>query len=295
MEILDLTNWPNGTWQELGDPLPKPSQGNFNNACTEILTGGEIWSIGGTNRTVTPWEVFDTNLYYPAEPCLGNTFALVLAPDSQPGEGYRGQEVVYNLTITNTGDVPDAYDVAVSSVWTTTVSTPPSLWFGGSALLTITVSIPPEANLYGADIATITITSQGNPTQWDTALITTTAVPTYAVYLSPESLALSDFHGDVITYTLTVSNAGNITDTVNLTYTGNTWEVALPMMSLDLGIGESASVIIYVTIPEGAWPGDSDDLTLTATSAGNPSATDSSTLTTTAFWYRTLVPLAHKN
>jgi hypothetical protein len=294
VEQLDLSNWPNGSWQDLGDPLPAMSQGNTS-ACTEAILGGEIWSTGGGYIDEHGNHVYDSNLYYPTEPCLGNTFALELAPDSQSGEGYRGQEAIYYLTITNTGDVPDAYDVAVSSVWTAAVSAPPSLWFGESALLTVTVSIPPEANLYDADIATITITSQGDPTQWDTMLITTIVTPTYAVDLSPDSLELSGFHGEVITYTLTVSNQGDITDTVNLTYTGSTWEAMLPVTSLDLGIGESATVVIYVTIPEDAWPGDSDVLVLTATSVGNPFVTDSSTLTTTAFWYRMMMPLALKN
>ena len=294
VEMLDLSDWPNGSWQDLSDPIPAPSQGNMSNICTEALLGGEIWSVGGVDATAEGWDIQDTNLYYPAEPCLGNTFALVLTPDSQSGEDYRGQEVTYHLTITNTGDVPDAYGVAVSSVWTTTVSTPPSLWFGESALLTVTVSIPLEVYPGDADTAIITVTSQGDPMQWDTTLITTIVTPTYAVDINPASLALDGFHGEVITYTLTVSNAGDITDTINLTYTG-TWEVVLPVTSFDLGIGESAEVVVYVTIPDDAWLGDTDGLTLTATSAGNPSATDSSTLTTTAFWYRTILPLALKN
>ena len=72
------------------------------------------------------------------------------------------------------------------------------------------------------------------------------------------------------------------------------WEVLLSVTSLELGIGESASIIIYVTIPEGASLGDMDILVLTATSGGNPFATDSSTLITTAFWYRMLMPLAFR-
>jgi len=157
------------------------------------------------------------------------------------------------------------------------------------------VSIPPEADLGDTDTATITVTSQGDPTQEDIAAITTTVIPNFSVDLTPDSMALSGFHGEIITYTLTVSNQGDVTETVNRTYTGSTWEVVLSVQSLDLGIGESAMVVIYVTVPEGAELGDSDVLVLTATSAGNPFATDSSTLTTTAFWYRTILPLALKN
>lgn len=95
-------------------------------------------------------------------------------------------------------------------------------------------------------------------------MITTTVIGN-DVHLNPDSLELSGFYGETFAYTLTVSNEGDITDTVSLTYMGNTWEVLLPVTSLELGIGESASVVIYVTIPEGARLGDTDMLVLTAT------------------------------
>ncbi len=140
----------------------------------------------------------------------------------------------------------------------------------------------------------LTATSAGDPSASDSATLTTTAIG-YAVGLTPDSLALSGSWGETVAYTLTVSNLGNIADTISFTYTGNTWEVLLPVISLDLDIGESAEVVVYVTVPMDAGIGDTDALNLTATSAGDPSVSASSTLTTTATGYRMLLPLAMKN
>jgi Kelch motif/Galactose oxidase, central domain len=297
VEVLDLSQWPGGAWTDLNQPLPWPLEG-IASACTEAITGGEIWSVGGAYGSWHhPWYEYHaiTDAYYlHTEPCVSYGVDL---PDPWEGEGEIGHQVTYTLSITNTGVVTDYYTIEVTTTWGagSPLGGPGGPVGPGESIQNLIVlNVPADVHMGDQGLTEIIATSYSNPTAVDNTLITTT-VTGNDVHIYPDSLELSGFHGEVITYTLTVSNMGTITDTVSLTYAGNTWEVLLPVTNLDLGIGESATVVIYVTIPEGAWPGDSDDLTLTATSAGNPSANDSATLTTTAFWYRTLMPLSLKN
>ena len=297
VEVLDLSLWPGGAWTDLSQPLPWPLEGNAG-ACTEALTGGEIWSIGGAYGSWHhPWYEYHTisDAYYlHAEPCVSYGVDL---PDPWEGEGEIGHPVTYTLTITNTGVVTDYYTIEVTTTWGagSPLGGPGGPVGPGESIQNLIVlNVPADVHVGDQGLTEIIATSYSDPTAVDNTLITTTVVGN-DVHITPDSLELSGLHGELITYTLTVSNMGTITDTVNLTYTGSTWEVVLPVTSLDLGVGESAEVVIYVIVPDSAWPGDSHQLTLTATSAGNPSANDSATLTTTALWYRTLIPLAHKN
>jgi hypothetical protein len=296
VEVLDLSQWPGGEWTNLHQPLPWPLEG-VASACTEAVTGGEVWSVGGAYGSWHhPWyeyHAISTAYYLHTEPCVRYGVDLSVPI---PGEGEIGHQVEYSLTITNTGTITDYFNLTISTTWGagSVLGGPGPVGPGDSIQVIVGVQIPENVDVGDQGISTVTVASLRDPVIMDTALITTTVIGN-DVHITPPSLAFSGFHGETITYTLTVSNEGDITDTVILTYTGNTWDVVLPVTSFDLGIGESAEVVIYVTIPADAMLGDTDVLVLTATSAGNPSATDSSTLTTTAFWYRTWLPLTLKN
>lgn len=79
--------------------------------------------------------------------------------------------------MTNTGNIIDTFDVAVSGhTWPTTVPvTVGPLERGGRANMDVTVNIPPHAAGGVADTATIIVTSQGDSAQLATAILTTTA------------------------------------------------------------------------------------------------------------------------
>ncbi len=281
VEVLDLTDWPNGSWHDLGDPLPHPSHTINSNACTEAMAGGEIWSVGGING-LGPWIFYNNTLYYPAEPCLGHTFAFSLAPIILEGAGVPGETVTYTLHLTNTGDIPDAYTVEIASAWSTSASSLAPLWPGESATLQVTVNVPADALAGSEDTAVVTITSQGDAEQVGEATLTTTAKPVYGVNLATEIPALSGYSGEEVTYTLHVTNLGNITDTFYLSPSGNLWEVTLPITSVVLPVGGSTDVTVHVMVADDASGGDTDAVTVTATSRGDPSKTDAVTLTTTA-------------
>ncbi len=293
VETLDLSIWPDSNWEMSADQLPYTTMGNSAGFCTEAVTGGEIWSVGGA--TIAPDMIFDINVYHPTgKDCLQN---IVNLPDA-PMQGYSeiGNTAYYTLAITNTGNVIDYYNLTISTTWSidSPVGGPGPVGPGETIEVVINIDVPQDANIGDIGISTVRIESLRDPNIMDSILITTTVVPTYDVDLAPESIELSGVYGEIITYTLTVSNMGNITDTISLTYTGNTWEVWLPVTSIDLGIGESAEFVITVIVPLDAWPGDSDQLVLTATSLGNTSVSANATLITTALWHRMLLPLAMK-
>ncbi len=62
---LDWGAWPGGTWTDISDPIPSPFAANNAGFCTDSVTGGEVWSVGGYNGAAI---VGDT-IYRPSEPC----------------------------------------------------------------------------------------------------------------------------------------------------------------------------------------------------------------------------------
>jgi hypothetical protein len=279
VDVLELADLPGGAWAALGDPLPQVNIYPAS-ACTNAIVGGEVWALGGGDATGT---FYDTNLYHPAEPCLGNTFTFDLAPKSLPGEGKPGEVVTYTLAVTNTGDTPDAYSVLVTSTWEAEApEVVGALDPGESVELQVTVEVPAGAFPDDTDIATVTVTSQGDDNQQDSAAITTTAREAYGVILDRDSLAQSTQPGGIVTYTLQLTNTGNVTDTFDLTYAGNEWAVTLPVMQTILAPFAGVDVIAIVAIPAGARGYETDGATITAASQGDLSQTDSSELTTTA-------------
>jgi hypothetical protein len=103
----------------------------------------------------------------------------------------------------------------------------------------------------------------------------------FGVTLHPPAAAQSGEPGEVVSYTLTISNTGNVSDTFAIALGGHEWAVEAPT-SLTLGATESAMFAISVTVPLTAVHALSDTLTLTVTSAGDEMVSATSVLTTTA-------------
>lgn len=108
-------------------------------------------------------------------------------------------------------------------------------------------------------------------------------VPEYGVNLEPESSAGFGLPGETITYTLRITNTGNVADTIELS-TSNVkpgWVVTMPVSNFALLPGQGVDAIVRVTIPAGLANGDFDTFTLTATSRGDRSEYDEVEITTT--------------
>jgi hypothetical protein len=126
--------------------------------------------------------------------------------------------------------------------------------------------------------------------------------PPYGVMLDPLADTRSGAPGATVTFTLRVTNTGSLSDTINFTYTRNTWPVVLLSSSgslllppsVMLTAGTDVDVAVRVTIPITATGGMSDTVAITATSQGDPTLSAASTLTTVAL-YQIYLPLVFRD
>jgi hypothetical protein len=211
------------------------------------------------------------------------SFGVSLAPTTQDGYGYPGGTVDYTLTLTNLGNTTDTYNLTFAgNLWGTNLSVNSLTLAGGqSANFQVGVYVAVDTLAGAMDTATITATSTTDPLLTAEAVVNSYANTVYAIDLAPASDSAVDSPGVVVTYLLTLSNLGNIEDTITVAASDNLWEVNLPETSFVVPVGGTAEVTVEVTIPLDALNGDFDLVTITATSEGGVTAI--SELTTTAF------------
>jgi hypothetical protein len=289
VERLDLSAWPIGSWQNISDPLPEPRGANAG-FCSDAVTGGEIWSVGGLDLAENP----TTGIFYrPSEPCV--SFGVDLA-DVGGGLGDAGTTVEYWLTITNTGVVTDYFTLEVSTTWNTVtpMGGPGPIGPGERMPIAIDVEIPPEALPGDQGLTEITATSMSNLDAIDTtSIITLVGLRDFNLQpISPDSQ--KGHPGEVLTFTLQVSNIGDFKDSYNVEISA-TWQTTATLAVGPLLPGEEAELLVLVTIPPDAAQGDWDDALVTLTSQIKPSLSHAVKLTSTTVWHRMLLPLAYKN
>ena len=120
----------------------------------------------------------------------------------------------------------------------------------------------------------------GNDVHLDS--IAVTMVLPDAIKMNPASLQGSACQTNSVVYTLTVQSQIPVTQTVTMTWAGNAWPTTVVPASFELDAGDTQDVTVTVSVPGYAFTGDTDAITVTATSNLDPSNPVSSTMTTTA-------------
>ncbi len=248
---------------------------------TLVLANTSLQSLMAVPVTMTVTESTDV-------------YSVTLNPVEASLSGDAGATVTYTLGVTNTGSTTDTFMVTtMGNAWPTTVpGTIGPLASGAGVNLIVTVDIPAGALGGATDSTTVLVASQGDPSQWASATLMTTANALYGVILAPSTVVQFGDAGTTVTYTLRMTNTGVVTDTFTLDYSGSNWEVGLPVTSAMLMAGEGMDVMVYVTIPVTATGGMTDTTYLTATGKG---VSDTSTLITTIGGFKVYLPLVLKD
>lgn len=207
-------------------------------------------------------------------------YGATLEPALQGVYGDPGVTVGYTLTLTNIGNGDDTFALAYTGLWTATLPASIDLAAGESQDFLVEVTIPADALADDVDNGAVSATSLGGGVV--TADVKTVANAVYGVELTPATDGKTDVPGTSVVYVLHLTNTGNVSDTIVLTYTAM-WDTSLSGMSFDLAVGESVDVTVTVLIPADAANGELDVATITATSTGDATKTAQSVLTTTAF------------
>lgn len=217
-------------------------------------------------------------------------YGVTLLPETVRGFGNAGDTVEYTLTLTNTGNKADAFNITAGvSQWQVDLpETRFELEAGESTPVVVGVTIPGIIIPGSTDMVVISAVSEGDSRVSARSTLTTTGGAIFGVLLEPKETGRLGKPGEVVEYSLTLTNTGNTSDTIEVTLDGNRWVTHLPVSTFELEQGASAQVVIQVTVPLEAAGGERDTVTVNATSEGNPDESASSTLTTVAeedtFW-----------
>jgi len=188
-------------------------------------------------------------------------------------ENLPGENMTYIVTVTNTGDVEDNYDVSVSQTrdwqeifWFSFTDLPPN----SSAQSELIVVIPENAIPGTQDNITVTATSKNDPAVKDNASCIAQAKVVREVEVSVLENYQENENGGTLTYTVMVTNTGNVPDNYafeNIDTMG--WGLSISEDLLEVENGMSENVTLTVAIPDNAIGRTLDNITVTATSQEN--------------------------
>jgi hypothetical protein len=122
--------------------------------------------------------------------------------------------------------------------------------------------------------------------------ITVTVVPTYGVQVSPDA-ALSGRPGATVTYTVQITNTGDVTDTFDIAASGYTWTTNVSAAAVTLAANATTTVTVAVQLPS-EWVFGSDSALITVTSQGETAVNAQTTLTSSLIPYEIFLPVIMK-
>lgn len=226
----------------------------------------------------------------PVDPAFGPTTTVTTVAAADPsfdivavggGAGRPGGAVTYTVGLENDGNITDTYALFLSgNTWPTQFSPPMTetepLAPGGVLFFQVVVSVPLGTAAGVTDTALLEVASLGFNTLFTTTALTSQAATAPAIWL-PASLSGGTVPGGMVSYVITVTNAGNISDSYTMTLATYGWftQFAPPYAGemailADMAVGESRALVVTVVLSPLAEMGAADTVILRATSATDP-------------------------
>jgi uncharacterized repeat protein (TIGR01451 family) len=212
--------------------------------------------------------------------CVAHAVAVIRSVDVLIEPSYQsalaGESIEFTVTVINTGNVSDTYDLGatdnVTPSWNPTLQDNLEVPASENRKATLTVTIPSGAENCTRDNITVTATSVENENVSDNASCVAHAVTERILRVDVEISPgyQEDENGDTLTYTVTVTNRGTVSDTYDLDASDDAiWSPTVSPESLSIAAGASKTATLSVTIPDGAEDCTRDNITVTATSQEN--------------------------
>ena len=224
-------------------------------------------------------------------------YDFILMPESAEKTASPGEQITFTLQVENTGLRIDEYKVELqNSKWSAqAASTLGPLDSGEIASMPVTVMVPADAGCNAMDDFSVVLTSRNNPERTAAASLKASVSLICGVDLQPVDSTIVSTAGEKVIHTLQLTNTGNVSDTFTLTVDNNSlgWSVSIiPNTPTDLTLAASArlDLFVHVLIPPDAVAGQSDHVSIRATSTGDDSQYDISELTTEVRDYQFYLP-----
>ncbi|PMP87238.1 MAG: hypothetical protein C0183_02545, partial [Roseiflexus castenholzii] len=213
-------------------------------------------------------------------------FILAQTGRTPPGSGpvNPGTIVTYTYTVTNTGASPIVVTISrTDSTGWASMPSPATLNLNAGASGTFTISVAVPSNALAGNY-TFSVTAQVGATQ-RTVNTTTTVAQVYGVAIAPTSQTATFARPQIITFTHTITNTGNGTDTIAVAAAVSPNDGATVSVvggnCVNLAAFSSCVRQVQLTIPAG--PGASlYTVTVTVSSSGNPAIQATATDTASA-------------
>ncbi len=197
------------------------------------------------------------------------------------------------LSLTNTGNVYESFSLSPGAhSWPISLSNSDLLVLPGATRQAwLTVTVPAQTLVGSYDVVQLVGESAGAEVSRTLAL-TTTANAVYAVTLAPTAITATGQRGEPLTYTLRLTNTGNITTTFQVASLGPWASSVSPDMLGPLAAAAGQDFDVYVQVPAGVI--GQVTTTVTATVQSGPPVFATAALVTTVDPYRIYLPLLRR-